>query len=654
MTDTADAADNTHPDTDQKTNQQSQDQQGQKETLGFQTEVKQLLQLMIHSLYSNKEIFLRELISNASDACDKLRFEAIQNPELNENDSDLKIKIEFNSEQGTVTIRDNGIGMSRDEVISNLGTIAKSGTAEFLGNLSGDKKKDSALIGQFGVGFYSSFIVADNVVVRTRRAGLDASEGVEWASTGDGEFTIAAINKPERGTEIVLHLREDQKEFADNWRLRSLIKKYSDHIGFPVLMDKPPAPKDDDDKDEKAVEVPEEETVNSAQALWSRSPQEIKEDEYKEFYKSVSHDFADPLTWSHNRIEGKLEYSSLLYIPAKAPYDLWQREGARGLKLYVQRVFIMDQAEQFLPLYLRFVKGIVDSSDLSLNISRELLQQDAVVESMKKALTKRVLGMLEKLDNTQYATFWKEFGDCLKEGIAEDYANRDQLMKLYSFASTHQDTSEENVSLEDYVSRMKDGQDDIYYIVADSYATAKNSPHIEGLKARGYEVLLLSHQIDEWFMSQMHEFEGKKFHDITKGDLNLEEDEATKEKREASEKALKGLTERVKKVLEADIEEVRLTYRLTDSPACLVLGEHDLGPQLREMLKQAGQDMPASKPSLELNPEHVLVKKLDEEKDDGRFGVLAHVLHDQAKLAAGEQLDDPASYVKRVNELLTA
>lgn len=632
----------------------------QTETLGFQTEAKQLLQLMIHSLYSNKEIFLRELISNASDAADKLRFEAVSNGELYENDSELKIRIEFDKDSKTLTISDNGIGMSREEVISNLGTIAKSGTAEFLSNLTGDQKKDSQLIGQFGVGFYSAFIVAEKVEVRTRRAGNSVEDGVYWASSGDAEFEIATIEKVTRGTEITLHLRDDCDEYADAWRLRSIVKKYSDHIAIPVEMEKQATPELDDDGNEKPQPVDavaEFESINEAKALWTRARSEVSEEEYKEFYRSVSHDFQEPLKWSHNKVEGKLEYTSLLYIPSKAPFDLWNREAARGLKLYVQRTFIMDDAEQFLPIYLRFIKGVVDSSDLPLNVSREILQQDSTTESMRNALTKRVLDMLEKMsknDPDQYANFWAEFGNVLKEGPAEDFANREKVTKLLRFSSTHSDEDKQNQSLDDYIGRMKEGQQAIYYVAAENFATAKNSPYLEVFRKKGIEVLLLHDRIDDWLMSHMMEFDGKQFKDVAKGELDLGDLDTEEDKKQIEElgEANKDLTERAKQALEARVEDVRVTNRLTDSPACLVVGEHDMGAQMRRIMEAAGQELPDSKPILELNPEHPLINKLDQEPDEERFNDLAQLLFDQASLAAGDALDDPASFVSRLNKLL--
>lgn len=638
----------------------------QKETLGFQTEVKQLLHLMIHSLYSNKEIFLRELISNASDAADKLRFEALSNDDLYGSDPNLRVRIDFDKEARTLTISDNGIGMTREDVIENLGTIAKSGTAEFLQQLTGDQQKDSQLIGQFGVGFYSSFIVADKVTVETRRAGSAVEEGVRWESSGEGEFDLETIEKQDRGTNIVLHLKPENEEFADGFRLRSLVHKYSEHISVPVEMLKQefdmPAEdgqgeEDKEDKEGKEEKAPEYESVNSATALWMCPRNELKDEEYQEFYKHVSHDFEDPLTWSHNKVEGKLEYTSLLYIPKRAPFDLWNREAPRGLKLYVQRVFIMDDAEQFLPLYLRFVKGVVDSNDLSLNVSREILQKDPQIDKMRSALTKRVLDMLGKMAKNKaedYAAFWEAFGQVLKEGPAEDFANKEQIAKLMRFATTHDDSEEQSHSLEEYIGRMAEGQDKIYYVVADSFNTAKNSPHIEVFRKKGVEVLLLSDRIDDWLMSHLMEFDGKKFQDVAKGELDLGqvEDEEEKKKQEETAEQFKDLVERIKKTLEEQVEEVRITHRLTESPACLVVGEHDMGSQMRRIMEAAGQSLPSSKPILELNPEHPLVEKLGAEGNDERFGDLASIIFEQALLAEGGQLDDPAAYVKRLNKLL--
>lgn len=629
----------------------------EKETLGFQTEAKQMLQLMIHSMYSNKEIFLRELVSNASDAADKLRFEALADGSLFENDPDLRVRIDIDEDASTISISDNGIGMSRDEVIANLGTIARSGTAEFLKNLAGDKKKDSQLIGQFGVGFYSAFIVADRVEVFTRRAGAPADQGVHWESTGEADFSIESCTREERGTTVVLHLRDDDKEFANDWRVRSIIKKYSDHIGIPVQMLKKDAAEDKEEDAESEAKAPEFETINSATALWTRSRNDVSDDEYKAFYKHVSHDFVDPLTWSHNKVEGKLEYTSLLYLPTQPPMDMWNRDAARGLKLYVQRTFIMDDAEQFLPLYLRFVKGVVDSNDLSLNVSREILQQDPAVDAMKSALTKRVLDMLAKLaknDSEKYQTFWKAFGQILKEGPAEDFSNREKIAKLLRFATSHDDKPEQTHSLEDYVSRMKEGQKDIYYVVAENHRTAASSPHLEVFRKKGIEVLLLSDRVDDWLMNHLSEFDGKAFKDVGRGQLDLGdlEDEAEKKAKETLAEEHKDLIERVSKVLDAKVQEVRATARLTESPACLVVGDHDMGAQMRRILEAAGQAVPESKPIFELNPEHPLVQKLDNEPDEDRFADLVGILFSQAHLAEGAQLDDPADYVHKLNKLL--
>ncbi len=631
-----------------------------KETLGFQTEVKQLLHLMIHSLYSNKEIFLRELVSNASDAADKLRFKALSEDGLYESDSELKIRIEFDQENNQIKVIDNGIGMNRQDVIDHLGTIAKSGTADFLSHMTGDQQKDSHLIGQFGVGFYSSFIVADRVEVLSRRAGEPISEGVHWESAGEGDFTVGSIDKAERGTTIILHLKAGETEFADGWRLRSLIRKYSDHIAIPVEMIKAPTPEYDDEGKEKpaeeAVEV-EWECVNNATALWSRPRTEVSETEYQEFYKHVSHDFDNPLSWSHNKVEGKLEYSSLLYVPGRAPFDLWNRDGARGLKLYIQRVFIMDDAEQFLPMYLRFIKGVIDSNDLSLNVSREILQKDPAIDSMRSALTKRVLDMLGKLakkDDDSYAKFWKEFGAVLKEGPAEDHGNREKIANLLRFATSNTDKAEQDQSLAQYIERMQEGQDTIYYVVADSHAAAKNSPHLEIFRKKGLEVLLLSDRVDEWLMSNFNEHEGKKFKDITKGDLDLGkvEDEDEKKQQQETAKEFSSLVERVKEVLKEQVNEVRITHRLVDSPACLVVAEHEMGAQMRKIMEAAGQNVPDSKPTLELNPDHPLVASLNAESDEEQFGELSQILFDQSCLSSGEQLADPAAFVQRLNKLL--
>jgi len=630
----------------------------QKETLGFQTEAKQLLHLMIHSLYSNKEIFLRELISNSSDAIDKLRFEALSDAGLYEDDSELKIQVEVDKDSNTLTISDNGIGMSRDEVAENLGTIAKSGTAQFMEALTGDQQKDSQLIGQFGVGFYSAFIVADRVEVLSRRAGSGAEDGVHWESHGEADFSIENIEKAERGTTIVLHLKEDATDFADDWRVRSVIKKYSDHISVPVMMEKPPMPPVEGEEQTPETETEAEfEVVNTATALWTRSRSDVSDEEYNEFYKHISHDFEEPLTWSHNKVEGKLEYNSLLYIPGRAPFDLWNREASRGLKLYVQRTFIMDDAEQFLPLYLRFVKGVVDSNDLSLNVSREILQQDPAVDSMRSALTKRVLDMLQKMANKEpekYATVWKEFGQVLKEGPAEDMGNKEKVAKLLRFSTTHTDSEEQNQSLDDYIARMQEGQDKIYYVVAENFNTAKNSPHLEVFRKKGIEVLLLCDRVDDWLMGTLAEFDAKQLQDVGRGALDLGEldNEDDKKEREVLEKDSEGLIERMKSVLGDQVEEVRVTTRLTQSPACLVVGEHDMGAQMRRIMEAAGQEMPSSKPILEVNPQHPLVGKLDNESDEDRFGELSRIIFDQAQLAEGGQLDDPAAYVTRLNKLL--
>ncbi|WP_448133408.1 molecular chaperone HtpG [Stenotrophomonas rhizophila] len=625
-------------------------EQTQKQTLGFQTEVKQLLQLMIHSLYSNKEIFLRELISNAADASDKLRFEALTQPGLLENDGDLRIRVSFDADAHTLTIDDNGIGMSREDAIAHLGTIAKSGTGDFLRQLSGDQKKDSQLIGQFGVGFYSAFIVADQVDVYSRRAGLPASEGVHWSSRGEGEFDVEPIDKPERGTRIVLHLKDDQHDFADGWRLRGIIKKYSDHIGLPIQMVK------EHHGDDAPAEV-EWETVNRASALWTRPRTEISDAEYQEFYKHAAHDHQDALAWSHNKVEGKLEYTSLLYVPGHAPFDLYHRDAPKGLKLYVQRVFVMDQAEQFLPMYLRFIKGVVDSNDLSLNVSREILQSGPVIDSMKSALTKRSLDMLEKLATDKpdvYAGFWKQFGQVLKEGPAEDFNNREKIAGLLRFASTHDASGEQSVSLADYVGRMIEGQDKIYYLTGDSYTQVKDSPHLEVFRKKGIEVLLFTDRIDEWLMGYLTEFDGKSFVDVARGDLDLGALESAEDK-QAQEEAAKdkqGLVDRIKAALGEDVADVRVSHRLTDSPAILAIGEQDLGLQMRQILEASGQKVPDSKPVFEFNPGHPLIGKLDQEADSARFDDLSRVLFEQAALAAGDTLKDPAAYVRRLNKLL--
>ncbi len=619
-----------------------------KETLGFQAEAKQLLKLMIHSLYSNKEIFLRELISNAADAADKLRFEALSDSALYEGDSELKIQVSYDKEARTITVQDNGIGMSREEVIENIGTIAKSGTQQFLESLTGDQAKDAKLIGQFGVGFYSAFIVADRVTLTTRRAGMGPEHGVRWESTGEGEFTVETVEKPERGTEIVLHLREGEDELLDGFRLRNIIHKYSDHIDIPILMPKEAT------GEEKAEGWGQ---VNKASALWARPRNEISEEEYKEFYKHVAHDFEDPLAWSHNRIEGNLEYISLLYIPKRAPFDLWDRERRYGIKLYVRRVFIMDDAEQLMPNYLRFVRGVIDSNDLPLNVSREILQQSKVIDSIRSGSVRKVLDLLDSLARNEpekYATFWSEFGRVMKEGPAEDYANRERIAKLLRFASTHNSDDTQNVSLADYVSRMKEGQKYIYYITADSYNAARHSPHLEIFRKKGIEVLLLFDRVDEWLVSALTEFDGKPLKSIAKGELDLGDLEDKEEKKQQKKvaKEFKDLVKRVSKVLGDRVKEVRLTHRLTDSPACLVSDLYDMGTHLERILKEAGQDVPGSKPILELNPEHPLVLKLRDEQPGKRFDDWVEVLFDQALLAEGGQLDDPATFVARLNALL--
>lgn len=631
------------------------------ETRGFETEAKQLLHLMIHSLYSNKEIFLRELISNASDAADKLRFAALSQPELLENNGEPKVQIDFDTKKNILVISDNGIGMTRDEVITNLGTIAKSGTAQFLETLTGDQKKDSQLIGQFGVGFYSAFIVADKVEVLTRKAGTAEDEATLWASAGEADYSLQAAKKPTAGTEITLHLKKEEKEYAESYRLRSIVKKYADHIAIPVLMpkqDNGTADADEVGGDKKAKAKPVEyEAINEAKALWTRSRKDVKAEEYKEFYKSVSHDFEDPLEWSHNKVEGKLEYTSLLYVPARAPYDLWNRDSAKGLKLYVQRVFIMDDAEQFLPLYLRFMKGVVDSNDISLNVSREILQKDPVVDSMRSALTKRALDMLEKMrkkDKEKYNKFWKEFGQALKEGPAEDFANREKIAKLLQFTTTHSEKDAQDQGLDDYVSRMKEGQEKIYYLVAESAKAGRNSPHLEIFRKKGIEVILMHDRIDEWLMSHLNEFDGKRLQDISRGELDLGklEDEEDKEVQEKTEKEFVKLVERIKANLGEKVKEVRVTHRLTDSPACLAVDDHDMGMQMRKIMEASGQAVPEMKPIFEINPTHPLVIKLDKESDEDRFGDIVSILFGQAGLADGVQLEDPADFSSRLNKLL--
>ena len=637
------------------------------ETLGFQTEAKQLLHLMIHSLYSNKEIFLRELISNASDATDKLRVEALENSSLYEDDGELRIRIAVDEEAKTIEISDNGIGMSRDEVITNLGTIAKSGTAEFLKNLTGDQKQDSQLIGQFGVGFYSSFIVADRVVVETRRAGAAADEAVRWSCEGEADYQLENIERSERGTSITLHLKGEEHEFANDWRLRSIVKKYSDHIAIPVQMLKPETPAvpaaDETPEEQEAEVVPEWEAVNDAKALWTKSRSEVSDEEYQEFYRHVSHDFAEPLAWSHNRVEGKQEYISLLYIPGMAPMDLYQREASRGIKLYIKRTFIMDDAEQFMPMYLRFVKGVLDSADLPLNVSRELLQKTPMVDSIRAALTKRVLDMLAKMATSEpekYATFWSQFGAVLKEGPSEDHNNREKIAKLFRYASSTSEGAEPTVSLSDYIERMKEGQDKIYYVTGESHSVIANSPYLEVFRKHGIEVLLMSDRIDEWMMGYLTEFDGKSFQDVARGELDLSKitGEETKpdkdaESDEKSEDAEHGeLLKRIKSLLEDKVEEVRSTTRLTSSPACLVVGDNDMGEQMRKIMAAAGQAVPESKPILEINMAHPLVGKLEAEAGEEDAARLARVLFDQAALSAGRPLENPAEFVQELNRLM--
>ncbi|AHK78358.1 heat shock protein 90 [Ectothiorhodospira haloalkaliphila] len=620
-----------------------------KETRQFQTEVSQLLHLMINALYSNKEIFLRELISNAADACDKLRFEALSDDALMEGEGELGIQVEYDKDTRTVTVRDNGIGMSRDDVINNIGTIAHSGTREFLSRLTGDQKKDAHLIGQFGVGFYSSFIVADRVTLTTRRAGMGAEHGVRWESDGSGEFTVETVEKAGRGTEVVLHLKKDEDEFLDEFRLRHIITRYSDHIPLPIAMRK----RDDDGK-----ALDEWETVNRASALWTRSKSDISDEEYKEFYKHVAHDFEEPLTWTHNRVEGRQEYTSLLYIPKRAPFDLWDRDRRHGIKLYVQRVFIMDDAEQLMPTYLRFVRGVVDSNDLPLNISREILQNNRLIDGVRSGSVKKVLGLLEDLakkDPEEYQTFWDAFGRVLKEGPAEDYANREQIGRLLRFASTHTGEATQNVSLADYIGRMKEGQDTIYYITADSHTAALHSPHLEVFRKRGIEVLLLSDRVDEWLVSHLHEFEGKSLKSVAKGDLDLGDTETEEEKKaqQEAEEQVKDLLPRIQEALGERVKEVKFSHRLTDSPACIVLSEDEMALYMQQLLKQAGQNLPDTKPVLEVNPTHRLIQRMGEETDEARFKDWSSLLLDQAVLAEGGQLEDPAGFVKRLNTLIT-
>ena len=619
-----------------------------KETLQFETEVAQLLHLMVHSLYSNKEIFLRELISNASDACDKLRFEAISDDSLLSQDAELKIQVEYDKDAQTITVRDNGVGMNREEIIQNIGTIAKSGTKEFLDQLTGDQSKDSHLIGQFGVGFYSAFIVADKVSLISRRAGLEKDQAVRWESDGTGSYTIEDIERDKRGTEVILHLKKGEEELVNSWRLRSIISKYSDHVPLPIEM------REENDKGEPTAKW---ETVNKASALWARPKNEIKGDEYKEFYKHVSHDFTDPLTWTHNRVEGKTEYTSLLYIPSQAPFDMFEPNPKHGVKLYVQRVFIMDDAEKLLPRYLRFIRGIIDSNDLPLNISREILQSNKIIDNIRSGSVKKILGLLENLaknESVKYQDFWNVFGKVLKEGPGEDFANKEAIAKLLRFASTHNDNDIENVSLDDYIARMKPEQEKIYFITADNFAAAKNSPHLEIFREKGIEVLLLFDRVDEWLMSHLTEYQEKSFASVAKGELDLGKmgDERDKEKYEQIEKEAKNLIKRIKKVLDEKVEDVRVSHRLTSSPACIVLSEHDMALYMQHLMRQAGHEMPVTKPVLEINPSHPFVQRMENEEVEDRFEDWAKILFDQAILAEGGQLEDPASFVSRLNQMI--
>ena len=622
------------------------------QTLGFQAEVKQLLHLMIHSLYSNKEIFLRELVSNASDACDKLRFEALDQPALLDGEGELHVRVDFDKAARTITISDNGVGLSRDEAVANLGTIARSGTREFFSKLTGDKQKDAQLIGQFGVGFYSSFIVADKVTVRSRRAGAPADQGIIWESDGQGEFTIAASEKTTRGTDVVLHLRADEDEFLSGWKLREVLRRYSDHISLPVEM-----LKEEWDKDKsEQVKTDVWESVNQANALWTRNKSDVTDEQYREFYKHVSHDFDDPLAWTHNRVEGRSEYTQLLYVPKHAPFDMWDRDARRGVKLYVKRVFIMDDAEQMLPSYLRFVRGVIDSADLPLNVSRELLQESRDVRAIREGSTKRILSLLEDLAENKkedYATFWTEFGQVLKEGTGEDSANIERIAKLLRFASTHEDSDAQTVTLADYVSRFKEGQDKIYYVTADSYTAGRNSPHLEIFRKKGIEVLVLWDRVDEWMLSHLREFDGKQLVSVAKGGLDLEALADEQEKKHQTEVAeqFKPLVERLQEALKDRVKEVRVTLRLVDSPSCVVVGQNDLSPHLQRMLKAAGQAAPNVLPVLEINPEHALVKRVQSATDES-FSEWANLLFEQAMLADGAQLPDPTAFVRRVNHLL--
>ena len=630
------------------------------ETLGFQTEVKQLLDLMVHSLYSNREIFLRELISNASDAEDKLRFEALQDDGLYEKDSDLKIRVEFNKELKTITVLDNGIGMSRDEVIENLGTIAKSGTKQFFEALTGDQTKDSQLIGQFGVGFYSCFIAAKKVEVITRRAGESRAKGVRWISEGENDYSIETVDRAKRGTKVVLHLREDADEFLNDYRLREIITKYSDHISFPIIMDKEDVKDDisDKDKDKDKIESGED-IVNSATALWTRNKKEIKNEEYNEFYKHIGHDFEDPLAHIHNKVEGKLEYTSLLYIPSRAPFDLWDREQRHGVKLYVRRIFIMDDAQQLLPPWLRFIRGVIDSDDLPLNVSREILQKNKVVDSIRSGCTKKIIGLLKSIaknDEEKYQKFWKIFGKVLKEGVVDSTDYKDDLSHLFRFSSTHEDTEDQKVSLKDYVERMPESQKSIYYVIADSYMTAKSSPHLEIFRKKDIEVILLSEPIDEWVTTHLSEFDSKKLQSVNKGELDLGDiqDEGEKKKDKESNKAHDELVKRIKDILDEKVKEVRVTSRLTTSPACLVSDDNDMGRHLEQILKASGQNIPGSKPILEINPDHPIIKKIDGEKDNDLFTDWSHILFDQALLSEGGQLADPVNFVNKLNAMIVS
>lgn len=640
---------------DKSTDRSTEAALDKKETLGFQTEVKHLLKLMVHSLYSNKEIFLRELVSNASDAADKLRFEALSNDSLYGDDSELKIRVEFDKEARTITVSDNGVGMSRQEVIDHIGTIAKSGTKEFFESLTGDQAKDAHLIGQFGVGFYSSFIIADKVTLRTRKAGADAAEAVSWESAGEGEYSLESINKDTRGTDVILHLREGEDEFLDNFTLRNIIQKYSDHITLPIYMEKVDYEEEaekDKEKKEKEFEV-----VNQASALWAKPKSEISDEEYNTFYKHIAHDFEDPIAHTHNRVEGKYEYTTLLYIPSRAPFDLWDRDSRHGIKLYVRRVFIMDDAKELMPNYLRFVRGLVDSDDLPLNVSREILQQNKVLDSIRSASVKKVLGLMgdvAKNDPEKYQTIWKEFGRALKEGPGEDFANRETIASLLRFSTTHDDKEEQIHSLDNYIERMKEGQDTIYYITAESFASAKNSPHLEVFRKKDLEVILLSDPVDEWLVSSLPEYKEKKLESVTKGELDLGKFEDEKEKKEQEEvnKDFEPVVDKIRKTLDEQVKDVRLTNRLTNSPACLVKDASDMSGNLERILKQAGQKVPTSKPILELNPHHPLVEKLKAEQDDSRFSDMAFILFDQALLAEGGHLEDPATFVSRLNQLL--